>query len=535
MGFEQIKGMDDFHFVDFSQGVFPGKNRNDVPGAFYTTLSGRAPKSLANGFIEAQHVIWYKGALRKWWGYTVTGAQVGSGANGGGIGGADWTSELSQFAAFGAAFYELAAGTWTDRNPGPIVTMTPDVPYCIKTHIQGANKFVMLGNGTDDMIRWNGAGNNVAALGGSPYKFKSFDYYGERWWGVRNDDNTAYASGTTDPTSNWNANAPIQLPFKGTLVGVQNVNSWLAVVQRDGIGAVEGFGLSSLAKSERIIGVGSPAHLSFAKGEYSANQFGQVENGFYMVGYTGLYFVTESRRLVNLGENRFQDWWNESGNINKAQLSRSLGVWMDQNKLYVCAVPSAANLWPDMLIVIDGKTGAYWPMPSIISTSYNVRGLAVMKDANNVEWLYIQDDNGFVYKFDPTEKNYYPNNTKSGIEAHAKSKVYDLGGLYDLREPQLYAKSVGDWSLTVFFNFDSESGEGDFGNVSLTDGTDPLTTSFTLGLSVLGGKAYVFDDIDVAGQGSLIQYKFKNYDTDESFEVEELVLWMKALRSPSFR
>lgn len=535
MGFEQLKGLDDFHFVDFSQGWFPGKNRNDVPGAFFTTQSGRQPRSLANGFIDCQHVIWHKGALRKWFGYAPVGSQVGSGANGGGIGLANWTGELTQFAAFGAAFYENVGGAWTDRNPGPIVTMTADTPYCIRTHIQGSNKFVMLGNGTDDMIRWNGAGNNVAALGGSPYKFKSFDYYGERWWGVRSDDNTAYGSAFTDPTTNWNANAPAQFPFKGTLVGVQSVNSWLAVVQREGIGSIEGFGLSSFAKFDNIIPVGSPAHLSFAKGQYSANSFGQVENGFYMVGDTGIYFVTESRRLVNLGEGRFQDWWNESGNINKSQLSRSLGVWMDLNKLYVCAVPAASDAWPNLLIVIDGKTGAAWPMPNIMSASFNVRGLAVMKDANNTEWLYIQDDNGYVYKFDPTEKNYYPANLKAGIEAHGQGKVFDMGGLYDLREPQIYAKSLGNWSLTVFFNFDSESGEGDYGNVNLSGGGDALTTSFTLGASVLGGRAYVFDDIEVAGSGSLFQFKFKNYNADESFEVEELVLWAKALRAPSFR
>lgn len=538
MGLEQIKGMDGFHFVDFSGGWFPGKNRNDVPAGFYTE-NGKTTQNLTIGFPDLQHCFYEDGYLRKFYGYdTVPSAQVNSGGDGLGIGVADWKGELTQFGIFGSKFYEFSsAGVATDRTGA--VTINTSQPYLFKTHIQGSNRFIIGGNGSGDMFTFSGTGNNIAALSGSPLKYHSFDYYGERWWGVTPNSNWNFLHGSdfTDPTSNWNASGQI-FPFKDTLTGVVNAGGWLAVIGRETVNSLQGFGETSFRKDEDIFPFGSPAHRTFVHGQYFDSYYQTWVEGFYMVTWTGPVFISSSKRVYDLGLS-MKTTWNSSTGVNKANLDKACAAWMEDSKKYVFAVPWDDDTNPTRLFVIDAERGGrVWPMPDILddgSTVHSIRDLKVMRDANEKEWLYMQDSNGWYYKFDPDENNYNPGGTKVGIEAHAESPTFNLMGVHDLREPQMSAKQSGSWNVTVFFNFDNASGDGSQANFDLASDADTLTNSFTLGASTLGGSDYVFDDLDADGAGQKLQFKFKNYNADEAFFIEELILWMKFLRKTSMR
>lgn len=538
MGFEQLQGIDDFHFVDFSAGWFANKNRREVPGGYFTTIQGRGSQDLRNGFIDVQHCIWYESALRKWFGYNnVNSSAINSNATGTGLMSADWRGENTQCAFFGTKFYEFdTTGSPTERTNSQ--TINASQPYVMKPHIQGSNQYLICGNGYGAMLKWAGTGNGLTTLSGSPHEYQSFDYYGERWWGVRRDSsafNFVYGSDFTDPESNWNDSGKI-FSFKDTAYGVVSVGTWLAVLCRNSIGLIEGFGDTSFRKDERVVEIGSTAHRTLAKGQIRTPD-GLWTDGFYFVSWSGPVFVTEGRQPIPIGL-QIAEAWNETTGLNKANLDDSVGVWWDNKKYYVFAVPWADDTLPTRLFVYDAARGALWPMPNIVNdgtTEWYVKDLVVMKDSREDEWLYMQDSNGWFYKFNPDEKNFYPNATKTAIQAHAQSKVYDLNGVWDMREPQLYAEAVGDWKIDMFFKFDAESGDGDLGQVSQDSGADQLTTSFILGASVLGGRSYVFEEMEIDGYGSFIQYKFKDYDADESFNIEELILYMKFIRKGSLR
>lgn len=537
MGMEQFDGMDDFHFVDFSAGWFANKNRREVPGGYFTTTRGRQTGSLANGFVDVQHCLWYESALRKIFGYSnVPSAALNSNATGLGLMSADWRGENTQCAIFGNAFYEFdSSGSPTDRTNSQTINTTR--PYTIKPHIQGANQYLILGNG-EAMFKWAGAGNGLVALSGSPHNYQSFDYSLERWWGVRTGAsvfNFVYGSDTTNPESNWNDSGNI-FPFKDTVYGVVDVGSWLAVLCRNSIGSITGFGRGSFDKDEAVIPLGSTAHRTLAKGQFRAAN-GIWTPGFYFVSWFGPVFVTEGRQPVPLAA-QITEAWDSTTGVSTDYLDTSVGVWWTNKRLYVFAVPWNGDTQPTRIFVYDPSRDAIWPCPDIINdgtTEWYVKDLTVMRDGNQQEWLYMQDSNGWFYKFDPDEKNFYPNATKTAIKAHAKSKVFDLNGVWDLREPQLHAQAVGDWNLDVFFNFNNEVGDGAQGQVNQADDNDTLTNDFIIGVSALGGKEYIFEEIEVDGYGNFLQVMFKDYEVDESFNIEELILWMKQIRKGSLR
>lgn len=546
MGMEQLE-LTDFHFVDFSAGLFSNKNRRDAPGSYYT--SRQRPDDLRNGFYDVQHCIWYEGGLRQFFGYTAVHTTAGNAnAAGLGVGSADWGdgTERTQFTVYGNKFYEISsAGALTDRTGA--VALNTTRPYEIRTHIMGTNQFVIGGNGAGTMWKWTGTGASIAALGGTPHKYKSFDYYGERWWGVRPDAdkyNYLYGSDFTDPESNWNDSGQI-FPFQDSLTGCVSVEDWLAVVGEKSISSLEGFGQTSFRKTEGILDIGTTAHRTLRKGQLFDYQYGWID-GFFMVSWQGPVFISTARRIYKLGLGMYEGW-NKTTGLNKGYLSTACGCFLPQFKLYVFAVPWGANTEPTRLFAIDCArpimargwnqiTYPIWPCPTILGSSYKVRDLRNIRDTSADEWLYMQDDNGFMYKFDPAEKNYYPANSKTAIEAHGQSKIFDLGATYEMREPQMMAEALGDYDVSTFFNFDHGSGAGTYDDINTQGDDDVLTTSFTLGSSTLGGTSYVWEYMDdVTGWGQLMQFKFQNYTADQSFNIEELILWMKFIRQGSLR
>lgn len=62
------------------------------------------------------------------------------------------------FKSVGAVFYEFTSGAWADRTGGQ--TITADKPF----EFVGANGTLVITNGTDPMLKWAGAGNNLTLL-----------------------------------------------------------------------------------------------------------------------------------------------------------------------------------------------------------------------------------------------------------------------------------------------------------------------------------------------------------------------------------
>jgi len=515
MGFEQIADMKAIPLKNFAGGWFPKTEREEVPD---------------NASPECQNVIWFRGTLRPFFGCSkLNSAQVDSGASGNGTYHASFGTTNRMIAVFGDKFYESTDGaSWTDRTGG--MTITDGYPWQFRTFEEGTNKYVIMCNGEDAPLKWTGAGNNAELLGGSPSaKALSHDYWHSYYWMTdTTNDSWAVRSGLTNPQT-WALTTNFW-PFQRKVYGIQANKQRIAIIMEDSIGYVAGFGQDSFHREVDAISIGSKATRTLAEGFYNIRgQEGSYQSpGFYFVGNDSVYFITEDFQKINVTP-QLKNWWNTTTGTNRAVLSTSFGCYHEDYNWYVFAVPVGTSTQPDYLFILDANTGAVWPMPQPLGATAKIRGLAIFKDSNNDDWICIQDDDGYAYKFDPTVLNY----DGSAIEAKWKSKDFDLGAIYELREPQLEAKIRGDYTLDLYINFDHEIGDGSYDTMNLIDNSDVLTTSFTLGSSTLGGKDYIFDYVEVTGQGRFFEFTLKDFSVDNTFDVVQAIFWFKFIRKGS--
>lgn len=512
MGLEQLE-LKDFPFNDFSAGEFPNTPRHEIPD---------------NGFAACQHVIWFEGRLRRFFGCEkINAAQVDSGANGNGLYHASFGGTNRMIAVFGDKLYENVSGTWTDRTGG--MTITDGYPWQFRTFEEGANKYVIMFNGQDASLKWTGAGNNAALLAGSPATALTGDYWHSYFWtNDSTNDNWVVRSASTNPQG-WALTTDF-FPFPRKVYGVIGNGPRLAAVMEDQMGYIEGFGDDSFNREVNALPIGTKATRSLAKGSYNIEtKSGPIDmEGFFAVCPDTVYFINENFQKYDAIP-QFRYWWRD--NVNKQYIQNSYGCFHWDYYWYVFAVPTADSQWPDTLIVLNTKSGAAWRMPNPLTSTYKIRGLAILKDDYYDDYICILDDNGYAYKFNATLLNY----AGGSIQSYAKSKIFDLGATYELREPQIEAKVAGAYDVDLYINFDQGSGDGAYDALSLADTSDLLGSTFVLGASTLGGKEYLFDDLDIAGYGRFVQFMFKDYDTTSQFDIYQLILWMKFIRKGSLR
>lgn len=513
MGFEQLD-IKAVPFKDFSGGWFPLLNRSEIP---------------ENGSPSCQHVIWRQASLQKFFGCSkVNVAQVGAGDNGNGIFHASFGATDCMIAIFGTSFYESTDGiSWTDRTGG--MTITDGYPWLFRVFEEGTNKYVVMCNGKDAPLKWTGAGANAELLGGAPSSAAlAHDYWHSYYWmSDTTNDTWGVRSAVTNPQS-WALTKDF-FPFPRKVYGIQGNGQRLAFVMEDKIGWVAGFGQSSFQREVDALPIGTKATHSIAGGVFSVkNGTSSTDvNGFYLLCPDSIYFITEDFQKIDVGS-QLIEWWNDTNGVNKTYLHRSFGCYHKDLGWYVFAIPVGSSTEPDYLFVLDGKTGAIWPMPQPLGTK-KIRGLTIIKDSLHIDRIVIQDDDGYAYKFDQDVLNY----SGSAIESKWQSKIMDLGATYELREPQMEASASGNYDVDLYLKFDLESGDGAYDTFSLNDGTDVLGTTFMLGASVLGGKEFIFDDLDISGFGRFIQFMFKDYDVSSKFNIHELILNMKFIREGS--
>lgn len=486
-------------------GYFPNMDFNDVP-------DGGSP--------DCRHVFYRRSALRVFPGMDLLNSSAAATTYGSGLHYININGVQKRVAVFGTKFYEDVSGTWTDRT-GAITISSGDLVQFLD-HQQNANKYVIgVPGGGNAPFKWTGSGN-AAVLGGSPPNFTTIAKYHNAIFGAV--DENVYWSDTSDPET-WDTAKWIK-PFEKDVKCLVSHGPKLAVLMEDHIGSIQGYDYLDYEAEEKEITtfgcVGKHAAKNCFWGESDLKVIATVAKD-------GVWVFDEAFGTNKiLGDNHFKDTFNQS-----YLYKSSMAYWRDENLLFI-ALPAGSSTEPNYLIIVNTKTGAWWPGPSI-HADY-IRALASMKDDSGNEFIYFVDSSGFAYKFNMDTKLYRSGSTQTVIDYFWKSKRIDLKAVHLFGELVMLADAVGDWSVNVGVNFGLEKSDGSPGSISMKNFGDVLTYTFVLGASTLGGSDYIFSELGgVSGFGRFLQIVISRIDlgttvTDQSFRIKMMELHLHDMR-----
>lgn len=488
---------------DFSKGYFPNKDFDDVPDG---------------GSYDCRHVIWERTALRKMYGMDLVNSSQAATTRGNGVFYMDVNGIQKRVAVFGNKFYEDVSGTWTDRTGAITITDGASNHVQFINHQLNANKYIIGVNGVDAPFKWTGSGN-AAVLGGSPPIFTSVAKFHETIFGSLNE--LVYFSDTGDPetwdTTKWVIN------FDKNINRVIDNGQKLAVMMEDHIGSISGYDYLDFSREEsEVKNVGCVGRLAATHAIFGQNDTDVIAT----LSKDGLWLIDQAFGATKIfGDQYITDF-------NQSSLSKSVLAYSRVDQFLFVAMPYGGSIENDYLIIVDMRTGAFWPCPSIHSS--NIRAIVSAKDSNDDEYIYFVDTNGYAFKFNRDTKNYHTGTASEAIDARFKTKKYDLKDVHELREASMLADASGNWNVTMACGFGLTTDDGSSGLISLLSTSDTLTFTFVLGASTLGGSNYVFNILSsVGGFGRYLNITVSNSNVDESFNIRKIELQLRRRRMGS--
>ena len=473
MGRREI-GMEPLRLSTFADGFFPNKDFNDVPDA---------------GSSDCRHVFYKKSALRPFPGMDLINPGQAANVSGQGLHYMNVDNATRRVAVFGNMFFEDSGGVWVDRTGAAVIGVGDRVQFI--DHQEGANQYLIgFPGGGNPPFRWTGSGN-ATILGGSPPNLQGGAKYHDTIFGFL--DEAVYFSDTGLPEI-WNPSR-WQIPFEKNISTILEHGASLAVLMGGHIGSVRGYDeFDFTAEEKEIRTFGCVGKLAATNCHWGENDLKVIAT----MAKDGLWVFDEA-----YGPHKVfgEDWIEE---FNQANLSKaSIAYWGDEHLLFV-ALPYAASTEPNYLVIVNTKTGAFWPGPDIHASS--IRSLASMRDDDGNEAIYFVDSNGYAFKFNMATTSYHTGTETEKIDWRWKSKRFDLEDVHSFGEAVMLADSVGDWGLNLAVHFGLGLGDGNTGTISLSNTEDLIGTTFILGASTLGGSNYVFKPlVGVGGFGRYLQ------------------------------
>ena len=459
----------------FDLGYFPNKEFDDIPDG-----------GCAN---DTKHVFFRNSDLRPFPGMALVNTAQAAHMSGQGLHYINTDDTQKRVAVFGNMFFEDVGGVWTNRTGTATIGVGDRVQFI--DHQRGSNDYVIgcAGNGSPP-FRWTGSGN-AAALGGSPPNFDTMAKYHRLVFGAV--DESVYFSDTDDPTTWDTTNWVIQ--YSKNVNCLMDNGAKLAVMMGDHIGSIQGYdALDIVAEDSETRTVGCVGKLA------ATNCFwGQADlKVIATVSDDGLWVLDQAFGSQNV----FGDQWFYE--FNKSNLSKSsMAYWRDEGLLFV-AMPYGASSEPDYLVIVNTRTGAFWPGPTI-HANY-IRALASMKDNVGNEFIYFVDSNGYAFRFDMDATAYHTGTAAQAIDFKWKSKRFDLENIHSLGELNMIAGALGKWGVNVGVQFGLSTGDGSTGTVTFSTTEALLGSTFILGASALGTSDYVFKPLSgIGGYGRFLQ------------------------------
>ena len=470
MGRKEL-GIKKLKITKFDLGYFPNKDFDDVP-------DGGSP--------SCKHVFHRRSALRPFPGMEQINTTVAGALTGQGLHYLDVRDGVRRLAVFGSKLYSFEGGDLTEITGTASITDGNLVQFI--DHQQGSNQYAIgASGGTPFKV---GATGSASALGGSPPNFSTISKYHDTIFGSVNE--LVYFSDTGDPetwdTTNW------VIPFEKNVICQMDHGQKNAILMNDHIGSIQGYDyLDFVAEEKEISNFGCVGKLAAKSCNWGSNDLKVIAT----VAKNGVWVFDEA-----FGTNKIlgDDYFDE---FNQSYLSKSsMAYWKDENLLFI-SLPYASSTEPNYLIIVNTKTGAFWPGPDIHGNY--IKTLASMRDTDGNEFVYYQDNNGYTYRFNMDANYYHTGSATQEIDHEWRSKRFDLEDVHSLGDAVMLAEAVGDWGINLGINFGLEA-NADTGSINFSNDNDVLTYSFVLGASVLRGSQYIFKTLlGVGGFGRWVQ------------------------------
>jgi hypothetical protein len=466
----------------FDKGFFPNKDFDDVPN---------------EGSPDCKHVLTRRSRLRPFPGMDLVNAAQAGFLTGQGTHFLDVNAGTRNLVVFGQNIYSEDLGVLTDVTD--TVTIGNGNLIQFVDHQQGADEYAICAQGGTGAPFKIGQTGNASLLGGNPPNFETIGKYHDNIFGSVK-ELLYFDNGGPEL---WDTKNNV-IPFEKDIKCALEHGPKYAVLMEDHIGSVQGFDfLDFVAEEKEIRTVGCLGKQCAVNANFGPSDLKVIVT----LSKDGIWVVDEAfsaRRI--LGEDFFTGF-------NRSAFSKaSMAYWRDENLLFV-ALPKDASTEPDYLIVINMKTGAFWPGPKIHGNF--IRGMSSYRDANGKEYVQFQDNNGYLYRFNFDTIDYHDGTTTEEIDYRWSSKKFDLDDIHSFGQAVMLADAVGDWGINVAINFGLGIGDGTTGSINFNNESDVLGQTFVLGASTLGGSNYVFKPlIGVGGFGRFLQVTITRQGTE---------------------
>lgn len=499
MGYDSIKSVSHTALTDLSAGWFPGKPFNDIPGVLSAEM---APGVV--GAADCYNVAWYRGALRKVFGYSaITTSALNSGAD---IRSIYYSAVLDTVVgSAGNKIYDgLDLAVPTDITAA--LTISASAPITWTEWSYEADEYVVGTDGINPVFKYDGTGTATLVGGTCPVGQYVTAWQGALWIA---DGNTlkfsAIGSITVfDPDDTYVFDAPIR--------GIGRLNKQLVVFFDDHIGVLEGDNNRLLTKVSRFIdGVGCSSHFTIKNARLS--------NIDVLVFHAndGIYAYDGSQVIVKTSFPIEEKYTNNSdtGRWNHSAFSKAVSVYDINFDWYYTAMADTDSIDNDVVLIQDlkrpmtlngGTSVPHWILKQLSKT---ITALEFTRSLDKRGTVLIGTDEGKVYRIDESIF------TRAGstYTARYQTKTFDTVTTRIVQELNLLGQTNDSAAITVSINPTLEEGIGAGGELSFTENEDLLDIAFIMSVSVLGGRSYALRHAPVNSYGRYLQFTIDSTTT----------------------
>lgn len=441
------------------------------------------------------------------------------------ITGLHYDAEVSQrlvVVSQGKVFEHIDASTQTDRTDTATITDDDDnlVDFAMLNSLT-----ILAFNKEDTVLKWSGAGNNVATLGGSPRSGVRYcaDWDRRMWLG--SDQNGDYSLkdnpesyDTTDDT----------LSFTGT-----NDGSVLTGMRKSGDSLYFGKGGPNAQKEHvfRAFRTGNPAvPYQFERlntggvGPISQQAFLDLPNGdLIFLSKDGSVYIIRGNQIVEIGLN-IQNTIRDDYNASRFQFA-SMGILRELGLVGLSLSLSGSNTndrtwWYDYLNSKPGNPDReYWYRGTHTINAWGERDASgqIQLVTGGYDGLFERQNSGDSYAGSAFTKRW---KTPALLIGNVFQSYYIIGIV-------AVFKPTGNFNVTLNYFTDFSKSSTSAGTFSVVGGA--ALGKFVLGTDVLGGKDQGVAYITLGAVARRIELEFLNTSANEPFNINSLYFLVRPL------
>lgn len=410
------------------------------------------------------------------------------------------------FIVAGAAFYEYSSSAWTDKTGGITITAGDDNVF---EWARAHNKLILT-NGVDGVIKWTGAGDNIAniTMPGSAVRASHCAYWDNRLWlGNTEDDDDRTWYSDNDDVDAWGANSSYD--YGAPVTGLEPFQNSLSVHTEDGIWTLTPTGNAEhpYSKQQRV---GSNPNLPVQGGAVSGRAILSLpDNRQIYIGRNGVYQWTGGDEIEKISGALDIGYWPE---LNASRLQYSFAIFFALHNEAWFFLPYGSSQTKMNHVMIYNTEMEVWFGPY---TGFTRSCAAIIDDLPHAGGF-----GGLLYNH-WTSDTY--NDDGTAISSYFRTGAPPPEEEHTTRNRWLYARTyfdnTGDYDVTVEQESSGVAGSSQTINVS---GGGAALDGFELDVSTLGTLRMLSQDSELTGYDPHTSLKYINNNSDEFYRVRHV-------------